>query len=119
MGCKLKVSEGKAVWRFLAAKSRDGNQLAPLVRAFPEISRGKQIPRTSEPKCPCSPVGAYNITGAAVTHLNLRYSSIAPIIHIYPTYTDVVRQPAKLLYVDRIRNNPLVKLLGKILVRNP
>jgi hypothetical protein len=26
-----------------------------------------------------------------------------------------VRQPAKLLYVDRLRNNPFLKLLAKVL----
>jgi pyruvate/2-oxoglutarate dehydrogenase complex dihydrolipoamide dehydrogenase (E3) component len=48
-------------------------------------------------------------------HLNLSFTKIAPMIHIYPTFADVVRQPAKLLYVDRLRNNPLLKLLAKVL----
>lgn len=48
-------------------------------------------------------------------HLNLSFTKIAPMIHIYPTFTDVVRQPAKLLYVDRLRNNPVLKLLAKAL----
>jgi len=48
-------------------------------------------------------------------HLNLSFTTIAPMIHIYPTFADVVRQPAKLLYVDRLRNNPVLKLLAKIL----
>jgi pyruvate/2-oxoglutarate dehydrogenase complex dihydrolipoamide dehydrogenase (E3) component len=48
-------------------------------------------------------------------HLNLSFTKIAPMIHIYPTFTDVVRQPAKLLYVDRLRNNPVLKLLAKVL----
>jgi len=48
-------------------------------------------------------------------HLNLSFTKIAPMIHIYPTFTDVVRQPAKLLYVDRLRNNPFLKLLAKVL----
>jgi len=48
-------------------------------------------------------------------HLNLSFTKIAPMIHIYPTFTDVVRQPAKLLYVDRLRNNPVLKLLAMVL----
>jgi pyruvate/2-oxoglutarate dehydrogenase complex dihydrolipoamide dehydrogenase (E3) component len=48
-------------------------------------------------------------------HLHLSFTTIAPMIHIYPTFADVVRQPAKLLYVDRLRNNPLLKLLAKVL----
>lgn len=48
-------------------------------------------------------------------HLKLSFTKIAPMIHIYPTFTDVVRQPAKLLYVDRLRNNPVLKILAKVL----
>ena len=48
-------------------------------------------------------------------HLNLSFTKIASMIHVYPTFTDVVRQPAKLLYVDRLRNNPVLKLLAKVL----
>jgi pyruvate/2-oxoglutarate dehydrogenase complex dihydrolipoamide dehydrogenase (E3) component len=48
-------------------------------------------------------------------HLNLSFTKIASMIHVYPTFTDVVRQPAKLLYVDRLRNNPILKLLAKVL----
>lgn len=50
-----------------------------------------------------------------VKHLDLSFSSISSMIHIYPTYTDVVRQPAKLYYVDRIRNNPVLKFMQKII----
>ena len=48
-------------------------------------------------------------------HLRLPFTAIAQMIHIYPTYTDVVRQPAKRCYVDRLRNNPLVKIAAAIL----
>ena len=48
-------------------------------------------------------------------HLKLPFSAIAQMIHIYPTYTDVVRQPAKRYYIDRLRNNPVLKLLARIL----
>ena len=37
------------------------------------------------------------------------------MVHIYPTYTDVVRQPAKYYYVERLRNHPVVKLAAKLL----
>lgn len=47
--------------------------------------------------------------------LGLPFTRIASMIHVYPTFTDVVRQPAKLLYVDRLRNNPVLKLLAKLL----
>ena len=48
-------------------------------------------------------------------HLGLPFTRIASMIHFYPTFADVVRQPAKLLYVDRLRNNPLLKILAKAL----
>lgn len=48
-------------------------------------------------------------------HLDLPFSAIARMIHIYPTYTDMVRQPAKRYYIDRIRENPFVKLAAKLL----
>jgi len=48
-------------------------------------------------------------------HLSLPFSAIAQMIHIYPTYTDVVRQPAKRYYIDRLRSNPLLKLLAKVM----
>jgi pyruvate/2-oxoglutarate dehydrogenase complex dihydrolipoamide dehydrogenase (E3) component len=48
-------------------------------------------------------------------HLDLPFSTVAQMIHIYPTYTDVVRQPAKRYYVDRLRNNPVIKLAAKLL----
>jgi len=48
-------------------------------------------------------------------HLKLPFSALAQMIHIYPTYTDVVRQPAKRYYVDRLRNNPLVRIAARLL----
>ncbi len=50
-------------------------------------------------------------------HLDLPFSAIASMIHIYPTYTDVVRQPAKRYYIDRLRENFFVKLAAKLLGR--
>jgi pyruvate/2-oxoglutarate dehydrogenase complex dihydrolipoamide dehydrogenase (E3) component len=50
-------------------------------------------------------------------YLDLPFSTVAQMIHIYPTYTDVVRQPAKRYYIDRLRNNPAVKLAAWLLGR--
>ena len=33
------------------------------------------------------------------------------------TWTDVVRQPAKLFYIDRLRNNPFLKFVQKVLAK--
>ena len=51
-------------------------------------------------------------------HLRRPFTDIASMIHIYPTYTDVVRQPAKYYYIERIRNNPFVKLAARIVRKN-
>jgi len=48
-------------------------------------------------------------------HLDLPFSAVAQMIHIYPTYTDVVRQPAKRFYIDRLRNNFVIKLASLLL----
>jgi pyruvate/2-oxoglutarate dehydrogenase complex dihydrolipoamide dehydrogenase (E3) component len=48
-------------------------------------------------------------------HLRRPFTDIASMIHIYPTYSDVVRQPAKYYYVERLRNNPFVKLAARFL----
>lgn len=48
-------------------------------------------------------------------HLGKPFTAIASMIHIYPTYTDVVRQPAKYYSIQRIRNNPFVKLAARLL----
>lgn len=48
-------------------------------------------------------------------HLNISFTTISSMIHVYPTFADVVRQPAKLLYVDRLRNNPVLKLLSMLM----
>ena len=47
--------------------------------------------------------------------LGFPFYKLYSVIHIYPTFTDVVKHPAKLCYIDRLQNNPLLKLLRKFL----
>ena len=47
----------------------------------------------------------------------LSFSKIASVIHAYPSYSDVVRQPAKRCYIDDIQNNLFIKLLRKLMPR--
>jgi len=54
-----------------------------------------------------------------IRHLGLPFSTLASMIHIYPTYTDMVRQPAKRYYIDRLRENPLVKLAATVFGSKP
>ncbi len=47
--------------------------------------------------------------------LGIPFHRLYEVIHIYPTFTDVVKHPAKLCYIDRLKDNPLLKILKKIL----
>ena len=42
--------------------------------------------------------------------LGIPFHRLNGVIHAYPSYSDMVRHPARDVYVDRIRNNPVVKL---------
>lgn len=47
--------------------------------------------------------------------LGIPFSRLYEVIHIYPTFTDLVKHPAKLCYIDRLQDNPLLRLLKKFL----
>ena len=44
--------------------------------------------------------------------LGIPLDKLDSVIHIYPTFSDVVKQPAKLSHIDRLRANPFLKLLS-------
>ena len=46
------------------------------------------------------------------------FSRIARMVHAYPSYSDVVRQPAKKCYIDLLQNNFVLKLLSKVRSKN-
>ncbi len=45
--------------------------------------------------------------------LGIPFQKISGVIHAYPSYSDVVRQPAKLFYIDRLRASLPVKIAQK------
>ena len=45
--------------------------------------------------------------------LGIPLTKLDSIIHIYPTFSDVIRQPAKMARIDSLLTNPFVKLLSK------
>ncbi len=47
--------------------------------------------------------------------LGIPFYKLDSVIHIYPTFSDVIKQPAKLCYVDKLKRNPFLKLLGTLL----
>jgi pyruvate/2-oxoglutarate dehydrogenase complex dihydrolipoamide dehydrogenase (E3) component len=47
-------------------------------------------------------------------YLGKSFSKIAGMVHAYPSYSDIVRQPAKKCYIDDLQNNFFLKLLKKL-----
>ena len=45
---------------------------------------------------------------------NLTFDKLSKVIYIYPTFADIIKQPAKKFYIDKLLNNPFLKLLKKI-----
>ncbi|MDY6933925.1 MAG: NAD(P)/FAD-dependent oxidoreductase [Spirochaetota bacterium] len=43
--------------------------------------------------------------------LKISFAQIQSVIHVYPTYSDVIKRPSGQLYADRIRENFFVKIL--------
>jgi pyruvate/2-oxoglutarate dehydrogenase complex dihydrolipoamide dehydrogenase (E3) component len=46
--------------------------------------------------------------------LNIPFTKIAPVIHAYPTYSDVVKRPSGQAYVEKLQSNLFIKLMKKI-----
>ncbi len=49
---------------------------------------------------------------------DIPFYKLNSVIHIYPTFSDIIKQPAKLSYIDRLQNNPLLKFISNILKKN-
>ncbi len=48
-------------------------------------------------------------------HFNIPFGRIWQAIHLYPSYSDVIRQPSKYHYAAKMGNNPFIKLLKKFM----
>lgn len=48
-------------------------------------------------------------------HFNIPFERIWQAIHLYPSYSDVIRQPSKYHYAAKMGNNPIIKLLKKVM----
>ncbi len=46
--------------------------------------------------------------------LGIPFHELDSVIHIYPTFSDVVKQPAKACHIDKVRQNPFVKALAAV-----
>ncbi|MCP4580417.1 MAG: NAD(P)/FAD-dependent oxidoreductase [candidate division Zixibacteria bacterium] len=49
--------------------------------------------------------------------LGVPFHKIRGMVHVYPTYGDVTKRPAVAAYVDKLQNNPLIKILKKVTKR--
>ena len=47
-------------------------------------------------------------------HLGISFGKIQSMIHIYPSYGDLIKRPATRAYIDQIQNNFFVKLFKKL-----
>jgi len=48
-------------------------------------------------------------------HFNIPFERLWQAIHLYPSYSDVIRQPSKYHYAAKMGNNPIIKLLKKVM----
>ncbi len=46
---------------------------------------------------------------------DIPFYKLDSVIHLYPTLSDIVKQPAKLAHIDRLRNNPVLKFIRNIM----
>ena len=45
---------------------------------------------------------------------DLSFDKLSKMVYIYPTYADLIKQPAKQFYIQKLMNNPFLKLLKSI-----
>ncbi len=45
---------------------------------------------------------------------DIPFYKLDSMIHIYPAFSDIVKQPAKLAHIERLRNNPLLRFIKNI-----
>lgn len=48
-------------------------------------------------------------------HFNIPFERLWQAIHLYPSYSDVIRQPSKYHYAAKMGNNPIIKLMKKVM----
>ncbi len=46
---------------------------------------------------------------------NISFDKLSKMVYIYPTFADIIKQPSKKFYIDKLLNNPFLKLIKKIL----
>ena len=45
---------------------------------------------------------------------NLSFDKLSKMVYIYPTFADMIKQPSKKFYIDKLLNNPFLKLIKRL-----
>ena len=107
------------------ARERHGGKVRVYKWGYKDIDRGKtDLQKLGFSKLICDDkyrvVGAHILGSRAgeliheiqiVKTLGIPFYKLDSVIHIYPAFSDVVKQPAKLCHIDKVRRNPLVRML--------
>jgi len=110
------------------ARDKYGDRVRVYRRAYGETDRGKtDASDVGMSKFICHRgrlVGAH-ILGAhageliheaqVAKSLGIPFHRLYEVIHVYPTFSDIVKHPAKLCYIDRLKDNPFLKILRRFL----
>ena len=113
------------------ARSLYGEKISVYRQRFQNIDRGKTDgAEMGISKFICDPKGkllgahVFGKRACEIIHeaqlvkaLNLPLSKIQSVIHVYPSYSDVIKQPAKQAYIESLRKNPFISLLQRTIVK--
>lgn len=107
------------------AREKYGDNIKVYRHEYRNIDRGKtDVSEAGMSKFICDTrwrlVGAHILGNRAgdlihepqlVKSLGIPFYKLYSVIHIYPTFTDIIKHPSKLCYIDRLRNNIFLKVL--------
>jgi len=113
------------------ARSLYGEKIFVYKQRFQNIDRGKTDgAEIGMSKFICDPKGKllgahiFGKRACEIIHeaqlvkaLNLPFKKIQSVIHVYPSYSDVIKQPAKQAYIESLRRNPFISLLQRTIVK--
>ena len=111
------------------ARKRYGDSIKVYKWAYKDTDRGKtEAEEFGMAKFICDRsyrlVGAHILGSRAgeliheaqiVKTLGIPFHRLDSIIHVYPSFSDVVKQPSKLCHIDKLRNSVLAKIAGTLL----
>lgn len=107
------------------ARAKYGESIKVYRHEYRNIDRGKtDVSETGISKFICNPkgrlIGAHILGNRAgdliheaqlAKFLGIPFYKLYSVIHIYPTFTDIIKQPSKLCYIDRLQSNIFLKVL--------